>query len=210
MFKREITVFKKIAFGFAAALLALGFGSTANASLLGQTVTCSFPDRFTCEPLTGGVVGGGTEFRVFELTQILGTEVRVDFWDIDLGENSISMRMLNAASSFGNFPVFRVTLGDLFWSNDPTATITGIANFTSNADVTGMEADDVSVVANALTIDFGGSIWRQGGLISFDLVTTHSALPEPATLALFGLGLGVLGFAMRRRRDSSNTQFNFG
>lgn len=192
---------KTIAFGFAAALLALGFGSAANASLLGQTVTCSLPDRFTCQSLTGGVVGGGPEFRIVEFTDFLGAPITVEYWDIDLDENSISMRFLDGAASFGDFPVFRITLGDLFWSNDPTATITGITNFTSNAAVTGMEADDISVAANALTIDYGGSIWQDGSFISFDLVTTHSALPEPATVALFGLGLMGLGLAARRRNN---------
>ena len=169
------------------------------ASLLGQTVTCSLPDRFDCIPLNGGVVGGGPEFRLVEFTDFLGAPITVEYWDIDLGENSISMRFLDGAASFGDFPVFRITLGDLFWSNDPTATIAGITNFTSNGAVTGMEADDISVAANALTIDYGGSIWRNGAVISFDLVNTHSALPEPGTLALFGLGLAGLGFAARRK-----------
>ena len=193
-----MTMLKKITLAFAAALLALSFSGAAQASLLGQTVTCT-GGSLACKPLAGGVVGAGTEFELVDT--IFGQEFGV--WGIDLGENSISMLNIAGPGSYGDFPGFTFTLGDLFWSNDPTATITGIANFTSDG-TTGMDADDVSVAANALTIDYGGSIWQTGSFISFDLVTSHSALPEPATLALFGLGLLGLGVALRRRQAAQS------
>ena len=118
--------------------------------------------------------------------------------------------LIRAPLAFRTAGVNTVTLGDLFWSNDPSATITGIANFLVSGVgpdprggiifLDGLSQSDITTAANAVTIDYAFTRWDQGGFVSFDLVTTHSALPVPATLALFGLGLAGLGFATRRRR----------
>ena len=62
----------------------------------------------------------------------------------------------------------------------------------------GIEEADVTTGPNSVSIDFNQSEWLPGQVISFDFVTTHSELPEPATLALFGLGVVALGAAVRR------------
>ena len=195
-------MFKTLTLGLSVVLLALGWSGAAKASLLGQTVTCSNASPFpiACSSPTATVTdGSGPEFQL-ELT----FEDPSPVWDIDISGESVrmttfSLRLAGAANS--------VTLGDLIWANDPGATITGITNFlvsgveprnTPLSD--GLVESDVSFTANSVTIDYGLTAWSPGGFVSFDLVTTHSALPEPGTLALFGLGLAGLGLAARRRR----------
>ena len=190
---------KRIALGFAAALLALGVAGGAQASLLGQTVTCeSGPASFgLCSSPTATVMDGGApEFVLL----VFGDPE----WSIDLSGNSIVMTATGFTSTVASQ---LVTLGDLISANDPNATITGITNFLvsgveprNNPFSDGLVESDVSFAANSVTIDYSFVAWSPGGFVSFDLVTTQSALPEPATLALFGLGLAGLGLAARRKR----------
>ena len=204
MFKTEMTMFKKIAFGFAAGLLALGFAGAAHASLLGQTVTCSSTSlfRIACSSPTATAMDGATP--EFELQSLSGNAL----FAIDISGEGVRMTAVEFISTGG--PNL-VTLGDLIWTNHPSAMITGITNFVVSGVVPqvigfgdGLVEGDVSFAANSVTIDYTSTDWDLGDFISFDLVTTHSVLPEPASLALFGLGLAGLSFAARRRRVSSD------
>jgi len=56
-----------------------------------------------------------------------------------------------------------------------------------------MTAGSVSVNPTATAFNFGGSTGGIGG--------TSASVPEPGTLALFGLGLAALGLGMRRRKS---------
>ena len=195
-----MTIFKKIAFGFAAGLLALGFAGGAQASLLGQTVTCSSqsPFNLSCSSPTATVTDGGTP--EFEIQSPSGGGI----FAIDISGDSVRMTALGPL--FVGGPNL-LMLGDLIWANDPGATITGITNFLVSGVTQqvvgvgdGLVESDVSFAANSVAIDYTSTDWSDGAFVSFDLVTTHSVLPEPATFALFGLGLAGLGLAARRRR----------
>ena len=187
---------KRLALAATAALLSFGVAGAAQASLIGQTVTCSDNGAFanaTCQPASA-IVGAGPEFEIFTAV------VDGPLWSIDLGADSITMTFIGLA--VGASDPARVTLGDLFWSNDPTAKIVGITNFNA-VGVTGFTESAITVNDNSVAIAYlppPNTIWNQGNSISFDLVTSHGQLPEPASLALLGFGLLGLGFAARRRK----------
>ena len=185
---------QRLALAATAALLSLGMAGAAQASLIGQTVTCSVNGGLIGANCTAptATVGPGAEF------EIRSTVVGGRFWSIDLDADSITMALVRnggvTSTSTG-----QVILGDLFWSDEPTATIIGIANFTV-VGITGVIESSIAVNDNSIVIGYQPAAWARGSFISFDLVTSHSQqLPEPATLALFGFGLLGLGLTARRR-----------
>jgi hypothetical protein len=96
-----------------------------------------------------------------------------------------------------DFQSFRVSLNNIVGGN-----ITGIARLSDTltdigtAPMLDFSADALSIVYNIVpgSFEFRGSA-------SFQLLTADpAAVPEPAALALFGLGAGLLGLSRRKSR----------
>lgn len=82
----------------------------------------------------------------------------------------------------------------------------GVATVTTNAQGSSIQVDAFNLAAGPQTLTFTGTLnptgngtARVGGQLSL------SAVPEPGTWALFILGFGGLGYAMRRRNAQVRT-----
>ena len=172
---------------------------TSNASLIGDTVTCSSVSTvfLPCDSSTA-VVGSGIEFSA----QFNGTGTRFIF--VDIGANSLTLTMSEPIPLGGGW---FIEVGDLDWLGDPQL-IVGVENFFSNVGpvVTdpggdGLSELDLRIIANNVRIDLAHSDWELGDIVSFDFVTEDIPIPPvpvPAAVWLFGSALGVLGW-MRRK-----------
>jgi hypothetical protein len=131
------------------------------------------------------VVGAGVDFQL-DLTG-------GPFFNIDIGASSFSMtNLFSLRAGAGEM----LTISSLDWVDNPNGILVGIDNFFTNA--TGVEPSDITVGDHSIVFNFNDTSWGVGQILSFDLVTNHD-IPEPATLALFAIALGGLGFMMRRR-----------
>lgn len=170
-----------------------------NASLINQTITCenstpsSDPTMVCGSP--SAVVGAGVEFT---LTNSFSQSLTVD-----VDESSVRIAATASAQA-----IKTLTLGDLIWSNDPSAIITGIDNLV----LSGISGDTpiVTTLANSVSIDFGNSstIFAAGSFMSFDLVTTHTSVPAPVptlsewgTIILASLLFGLAFLRLKHRRS---------
>ena len=167
--------------------------TVAHASLIGDSVTCAIvggPASFACIP-GANTVGAGVEFSIDFLS--------TPSFTVDIGASSVSVtQVFGQPISTGAGEV--LVLGDLDWIG-LVGKIVGISGFSTNVATGNITAGDVTFTDHEVRFDMSPNIWQVGTFASWDLVTQH-IIPEPGTLALFGIGLAGLGFTGWRRRRS--------
>ncbi len=156
--------------------------TTANASLIGTTVSCTNVDSFiSCAP-PSATVGSGSEFTIS-----IGATTG---WTADIGASSILIEKIGAAGSISDPTARRIRFDDLFTS--PVE----IAGFTLSTVGSNLTSSAIAFDAHSVTVNFASTAWNLGG----SALITLQTVPIPGAVWLFGSGLlGLAGTAIRKK-----------
>ena len=178
--------------GMMVALFAIS--AAANAGFIGKTVqaTALFPS-LTTPTVTGGpiskVVGPGIEFNNGDFGAFFGPSF--DFADTTITITHAATS--HSAATFNGYKFF-----------DVLGAISTITSVTILSDSTGFFSGDPSrvffdgndVFVNFQSLNFAGQV---NPTIVLSVGFAGSAVPEPLTIGLFGIGLLGLGLARRKK-----------
>lgn len=171
-----------------AALLA-GMATCANASLVGDTVHIAqnFPTVGAEFYPTNAVVGSGVEFSWPSVLTLNITASAIDIVFQNIGFQDVATGGLNH-----NGPIVS-GLNDS--SGNP---LLAIADFSTN---TGFQASNIIFGSDYIGFNLDNLSFRSGQFIHVGLnFAPASTVPEPGSIALFGLGLLGLGLARVARK----------
>jgi len=168
-----------------AALFALLCAPAHSATLIGDTVGCSFTGgAFTCSP-SSAVVDGNAEFTIGgDFGPVLS---------VDVGASSFTITaLLDFPFGSDTFTLSSLDLG---------SPITGVL-LSINGIISGLSSSNVSFGANFVTIFFPDTQWSDRSSATIELQT--SPVPIPAAFPLLAAGLGAMGFmGWRRKRKTA-------
>lgn len=163
-------------------VLMLAAAPTAHASLLGQTADCDMQPNgsfWSCSPASNTVTDPGIEFQL----NLVGNP----FFSIDIGASSVLLTLISGGG-------LGMGAGEVLTLSGLDGILGASLNFSQSA---GFDASDISFTANSLTLLLNNSSWSPGQQALIDL--TVARVPEPASLALLGLGLVAVALSRRRR-----------
>jgi len=170
-----------------AAVIAAGasVAMPAAAQSLGDRVTCT-ASAFTCSP-SATTVGSGVEF--------LYGPTATPFLNLDFGNNLLTVT--------GRFASIQLGSGQSISFRDTTNAFTSASLLTNtNSNLT---ASDLVFNNGLVTLNVGGRTFSNTGALTIGLTTAAAAVPEPACWAMMIVGLGGVGFALRRQTRDRRT-----
>jgi hypothetical protein len=103
-------------------------------------------------------------------------------------------------TSIGDSPIITLELLDIDWIGD-AGVIIGVIDNSADFDVDSFTADSITISGSFFCSGFF-CVFDNVSLGTFDVLAEHTAVPEPASIALFAVGLAGLGFLRRRRRTA--------
>jgi PEP-CTERM motif len=176
----------------ATAAMALGFAAPASAAL--TSVACDVTDVTLTGPINAAYCYGLDEGNITESTTGANSYTNV-IPDGSFGGNWSDAGWSLATSSFNT------TTGQ--WTSSASTGFSEMVVVLKQATLWGAWYFGVSGTSGTYTTNWTGSgPWAGNDLShSFVLVRGPVRVPEPATLALFGLGLAGVAFARRRKQS---------
>lgn len=198
-------------------IASVGVGSLSTLGSVTQTFASGASNGGSTDPVTVDDTGLSTLTYAAQGTnnKLNGVQFNVSTLGFENIAVSYDLRHSNTSSryeqfqysidgtNFVDFALFDGNAGDT-WFNNRTVDLSAISGAENNASFAFRIVSAFAPDSSAYAASNAGSSYATSGTWRFDMVTvsgdTIAAVPEPESYAMLLAGLGVMGFAARRRQ----------
>jgi len=143
----------------------------------------------------------GNQFSNTEVFTVVDPGVEVSFFpdgdprtNLDFSDTNLFITY-NSSSSWTNAAFNGFVVDDF---NSILDDITGVSiNVATN--MVGLDASRISFTSDSFSVNWNGLAFNTNTIVSLDFDFRGQQVPEPASIALLGLGLAAIGFSIKKK-----------